>query len=88
MYYPYPPSSNTYSPPSNTYNSYVYIFYNPVAIWPQPLCNHGQMVAKEVKDVRDKVGMKNGMEGGGEKNLDVDNCVCCCLLLLFIINIK
>ena len=45
------------------------------------------MVAKEVKDVRDEVGMKNGMEGG-EKNLDVNNCVCCCLLLLFIINIK
>ena len=45
------------------------------------------MVAKEVKDVRDEVGMKNGMEGG-EKNFNVNNCVCCCLLLLFIINIK
>ena len=86
MYCPYPPSSNTYSPPSNTY-TLIYIFYNPVAIWPQPLCNHGQIVAKDVKDVRDEVGMKNGMEGG-EKNLDVNNCVCCCLLLLFIINIK
>ena len=45
------------------------------------------MVAKEVKDVRDEVGMKNVMEGG-KKNLDVDNCICYCLLLLFIINIK
>ena len=79
MYYPYPPPSNTYTP--------IYIFYNPIAIWPQPLCNHGRMVAKEVKDVRDEVGMKNGMEGG-KKNLDVDNCICYCLLLLFIINIK
>ena len=85
MYYPYPPL-NTYSPPSNTYTP-IYIFYNLVAIWPQPLCNHGQMVAKDVKDVRDKVGMKNGMEDR-EKNLDVNNCVCCCLLLLFILNIK
>ena len=85
MYYPYPPSLNTYSPPSNTYTP-IYIFYNLVAIWPQPLCNHGRMVAKDVKDVRDEVGMKNGMEDR-EKNLDVNNCVCC-LLLLFILNIK
>ena len=86
MYYPYPNSSNTYCPPSNTYTP-IYIFYNALAIWPQPLCSHGRMVAKEVKDLRDEVGMKNGMEGG-EKNSDVNNCVCCCLFLLLIINIK
>ena len=64
----YPPPSLTYPLPSNTQFGHSH-------------CNRGRMVAKEEKDVRDEVGMRDGVEGG-EKNLDVDNCVCYCSSLI------